>query len=101
MSTRIDYEWTAEGIDEHGDIQDSHFAESLADLLREAEDLRAKWPTVDIGLVRDDSDGDRAWAYLDDAGNLPDDFRDAYDRPVAKVPQRFRDELRRANGGKP
>ena len=88
---RVAYEWTAEQLDEHGDIIDNAFADRLADLAsHEAEG----WT---IGLVRDAGDDlglygteERQWAYPTD-GNLPERFDGG-----SKVPQKYHAEWRRA-----
>jgi len=46
-------------------------------------------------LVRDSDRDGRAWAYLTDDGKMPEQFLDAYERPVCKVPKRFIEEFNR------
>lgn len=46
-------------------------------------------------LVRDSERDPRAWAYITEAGELPAEMLDAYDRPVANVPKRFIAEFAR------
>jgi hypothetical protein len=89
-----------ETVDEHGDIVDSDFADTLAELL-------AAWgalgPGRELVLVvdiwSDECDlRDRGWAYVE-GGKLPAWCLDASDgeggpgRRVRKVPQRFHREL--------
>jgi hypothetical protein len=49
-------------------------------------------------LVRDKRDQcdnlDRSWAYVTDDGEMPEQFMDAFDKPVAKVPKRFIEEFK-------
>ena len=92
MQNRISYEWDAESVDEHGDIQDHHAVDTFAAAMevvpqggnfREVVLVRQTWNEVDG--VRD-----RAWAYYgrECAGLLPEDFDDGHE-----VPQRFHDEV--------
>jgi len=83
----ITYEWTAEQIDQHGDIQDSDYQDNLKSL-----DTIARYQFVDIGLVKntgDEANGitDRTWAYIE-SETLPTHFMDG-----SKVPQRFHKEF--------
>ncbi len=84
MSTT--YEWTYEVTDEHGDIVDQEFYDTLAECMNAAPQ------GADIALMRrvvgpnDDGDADqleRGYAYLED-GALPPRFDDG-----ATVPQKY------------
>lgn len=82
----VSYEWTAEEVDQHGDIVDSDFADKLSDL--------APYDGRQIGLVRNvenDADGvtDRTWAYP--APDMPEYFENGL-----KVPARYAVEWRRS-----
>ena len=79
----IYYEWDKERIDEHGDIIDHSFADSLKDL-KNHEGI--------LVLVRD-APRSRSWAYVEDE-KLPEYFLDAFGNQTAKVPQRFHRELK-------
>lgn len=95
ITTRINYEWAVESVDEHGDIFDVCHWDTRAEAERWAQDVQ---PVRDgehnrIVLVRDaveyvdgDEDGlvDRQWAYLDENGDLPEEFDGG-----ARVPKRF------------
>lgn len=83
---RVSYEWTAEEVDENGDIVDSDFAEKLRDL-----DTSGRR----VALVRqlgNSHDGvtHREWAYPED-GKLPEEFSAG-----AAVPKRFLQEWERS-----
>jgi len=82
----IAYEWTAEQVDHHGDIQDVDFQDRLKEL-----DTITRYQFVDIAVVKntgDEANGitDRTWAYVE-GGVLPTHFKDG-----SKVPQRFHKE---------
>src|ERR1051326_6044506 len=86
-ATTIAYEWDIETQDKRGEVIDHYHLQSLAD----GDPLQSLESLV---LVQDDADG-RAWAYVVN-GVLPENFTDAYDRPVARVPDRFPKELTRS-----
>jgi hypothetical protein len=46
-------------------------------------------------LVRDSDRDGRSWAYITDAGDLPAEMLDAYQRPICNVPKRFIEEYAR------
>jgi hypothetical protein len=96
------YEWDIEtfelvevshdtGIDMQIDLEevvtDHFFFDSLKDLSQSDALLLSAHNDTRLVLVRDGIDC-RSWAYVKD-GVLPDVFRDAYDRPCAKVPRKF------------
>jgi len=88
MKTR--YEWDLEDADEHGDIHDHSFSDTLAPLWKWREGKA-------LVLVRDETDNDggrleRSWAYVKD-GNLPEWFEDSGGSPTVKVPKRFHAEF--------
>ena len=92
------YEWdveeqTAEDSDENeaGEVLDHLFCTSYAEAKRQAARPASEGCKFVIVLVRDADDG-RSWAYMED-GKLPTHFCDAYQSPVAKVPQRFHKEV--------
>lgn len=99
----VHYEWVVELVEEvdpalaglnlEEDIVDVDHADTYAEALRLAADPENGF-RYEIGLVRDDDNG-RSWAYVEN-GVLPENFYDAYDRPVAKVPQRFFREVAKA-----
>lgn len=90
------YEWDVEVVDPNGDIEDHLHQTSFADCVKVAAEETQPGYTRSIVLVRDDDKG-RSWAYLED-GALPEELLDAYDRPAAKTPQRFRKEVERHSG---
>lgn len=102
----ISYEWDIEESDEYGDIVDHDFRGSLSEygINRPAIDGER----LSLVLVRNTLDkyGDlreREWAYATQQGGrwiLHEDFQDAGERPGAKVPKRFRDELAAWAGNK-
>ena len=86
---KVAYEWVCEVEDEHGDIIDCRFAETR----EQAESYKEPGAKNSIALVKheyNDIDGEhgRGYAYLDENGNLPDEFEGDVD-PL--IPQRFRD----------
>jgi len=97
----ISYEWDIETVaaDEHEDVLDHDHRDKLSDfgmerLLHAINQDREPGDTFTrLVLVRDRSDDGgvvcRSWAYLTDDGEMPEQFLDAYQRPVAKIPQRF------------
>ena len=100
----VSYEWDMEEVDEHGDVADHSFADTLASSGFDRSELRPGRHEVegfDLVLVRDD-DNDRVWAYcsliggklvLQDCWN--NGIQGAGDMPNWKVPQRFHKELAR------
>ena len=91
-----EYEWTLEPIDEHGDIIDADFSETLTPLKQwgDAAALNPEATRQDLGLVRtvgNDDEGvvERTWAY-GTADGLPAEFEDGH-----TVPQRFFKEFAR------
>lgn len=95
----IAYEWTAEAVDEYGDIQDNAFGDTYAEVKNSlCAAVDEPGMTVRIGIVRnewDDFDGDledRAWAYIED-GKLPERFETASGGKGPKVPKRFFAEI--------
>ena len=96
----VEYEWDAELVQrvetpslEAGEVLDHDFAASYAGALDNARRFQGEWcqQSCDIVLVRDNGN-ERSWAYVV-AGRLPELFTDAYDRPVARVPKRFHQEV--------
>lgn len=92
----ITYEWIAEGIDQHGDVDDIHFASSYADAVASAANLAADYASADVGIVRrvHDWTGElvsEQWAYVQD-GELETEFDGG-----AKVPKKFIAEFRKFN----
>lgn len=91
MRYQVRYEFSAEVEDEHGDIVDSWFFETLAEALATAATADAgRGEKINVCLVRDegnDIDGlvDRQWAYVDTDGYLPSHFDGG-----AAVPQKFK-----------
>ena len=101
MKAMIHYEWTAETLDEFEDITDNDFAESYEEIARRAiAKINSGAALIRVGLVRNqgtEADGvqDREWAYIDDAGKLPDHFETAGGGKGAKVPKKFHREIER------
>jgi hypothetical protein len=104
----IEYEWTLERIDEHGDIIDSEFADSLAGSGFDLGDVnpgRYAIEGYDLGVVRNvvDESGcieDRVWAYakrrIGGKLMLSDCWSNgAGDMPNWKVPKKLHLELAR------
>ena len=100
----ISYEWDHETSDEHGDIDDHDFSDSLKMSGFDHSMLYQKGN--DLVLVRNEGDQwegltDRFWAYARVAEDgklyLPDHFNQGtgYEMPNMKVPQRFHKELAR------
>jgi hypothetical protein len=88
MRRRVDYEWVCEVEDEHGDIIDCRFADDREG----AERQREPGSKCSIALVKheyDEIDGElgRGYAYLDEQGNLPEQFEGDVD---PTIPKRFR-----------
>ena len=86
--TKVSYEWVCELVDQDGDIVDTHFGDTRA----EVEGYRDPDYKCDIALVKHeyiDHEGDvgRGYAYLDADGNLPDTFDGDVD---PTIPKRFR-----------
>lgn len=57
--------------------------------------LNAAGDTTKLVLVCDSDRDGRAWAYVTDDGKMPEQFLDAYQRPVCSVPKRFVEEFNR------
>ena len=91
----IQYEWDIETW-EDDEIADHFHHNRLHDFPGEMLTMAVAEDGYRLVLVRDRYDDSgvicRSWAYVTD-GKLPEDFLDAYDRPVAKVPKRFHKEF--------
>ena len=96
--TNIRYEWTAELVDEHGDIVDSEFADTYAEIRRIANSMNEPGCTIRIGLMRDRYAKDdsaqlvcRSYSYIGEEldNKLSWFFTDASGCDVAKVPAKF------------
>ncbi len=90
---KIDYEWVAEELDEHGDIIDPMYGDTLAEVMGFIEPAA----NVEYALMRregNDADGEnyREYTYLVD-GKLPLKFPDGY-----RVPLRFHREVKSTLG---
>ena len=90
MSTRLDYEWDVEVLDEYGDIVDHLFQSQFPGSQDD--------PLMVVVLVKSYAEGnpgddlsfdikDRTWAYIKD-GTLPQYFDDG-----SKVPMHFHKEV--------
>lgn len=101
------YEWDVEEVTaaesesfEAGECIDHYHQTSYEDCLAFMRSPVKSFADLDVEycicIVRDDDEG-RAWAYLEN-GKLPDNFEDAYQVPVAKVPKRFHEEVAKARG---
>lgn len=100
----VHYEWDVEEVTaaesesfEAGEVIDHYHQTSYADCIAFIRSPVKSFAALDVEyhicVVRDDDNG-RSWAYFHD-GMLPDNFEDAYQVPVAKVPKRFHDEVSR------
>lgn len=100
----IRYEWDIETVcAESEDILDHDHRDRLADFGMEElihainQDIEPGNNITRLVLVRDRFRDDdlvcRSWAYVTDDGEMPEQFLDAYERPVAKVPKRFMEEF--------
>ena len=93
----IVYEWDAETVNVHEDIDDHNHADTLSEVLRYCSNEPADGSHYRIVLVRDKFDEcrglvDRSWAYLNDDGTLPEYFSDSCGEDTFKVPKRFHRE---------
>lgn len=100
----IRYEWDIETVcAESKDILDHDHRDKLYDHGMERvirainQDYEPVGNFTRLVLVRDRFKDDdlvcRSWAYVTDEGEMPEQFLDAYDKPVAKVPKRFMEEF--------
>jgi hypothetical protein len=95
----VSYEWVSETKDEHGDITDISFYDSIWDIPKE------DFGVNDIGLVRDKGGNAnglevRLWAYIKD-NDIPRHFSDAMQEvTTVKIPNRYLDEFYRFIKGK-
>lgn len=94
----ITYEWDIEETDGHPtdpEVLDHGYADTLQELVTNGElvidDMN------ELCLVRTDYDriGGREWAYVTEAGGLPEFFEDALGVKGTKVPKKFRAEFDR------
>ncbi len=88
----IDYEWTAEREDEHGDIVDNHFAPNLKELIRYYPHSFGERDSIALVQTRgEDARGGygRTWAYITEEGELPVEFDDG-----GYIPKRYRDHAK-------
>ena len=102
----IRYEWDIETVCASSeDILDHDHRDRLSDFGMERlihainQDAEPDDTLTRLVLVRDRFHNDdlacRSWAYVTDDGKMPEQFLDAYDRPVADVPKRFVEEFAR------
>jgi hypothetical protein len=102
----IRYEWDIETVcAESEDILDHDHRDRLSDFAMERlihainQDAEPDNKFTRLVLVRDRFQNDdlvcRSWAYVTDDGEMPEQFIDANDKPVAKVPKRLIEEFRR------
>jgi hypothetical protein len=94
------YEWDIETwhddeiVDhDHRDRLNEFGMEELIDAINQTPLSSSEY--TKLVLVRDSDRDGRAWAYLTDDGEMPEQFLDAYQRPVCKVPKRFIEEFNR------
>ena len=95
------YEWDIETC--NGDeVVDHDHRDRLSELGMEdlilainGDVLNAEGDFTKLVLVRDSDKDGRSWAYLTDEGKMPEQFLDAYQRPVCSVPKRFVEEFNR------
>lgn len=98
MTTTYEWDielWNGDEIIDH-DHRDrlTEFGSEELILAINSDVLNAAGDYTKLVLVRDSDRDGRAWAYVTD-GKLPDQFLDAYDRPVVNVPKRYREEFAR------
>lgn len=86
----VSYEWDIETWDGE-EILDHNHRDRLHDFGGEELTLAVAEDGFRLVLVRDDDNG-RSWAYVTN-GELPEQFLDAYERPVATVPRRYIEEF--------
>lgn len=91
MKLKVTYEWDYETMDENDDIIDHNHADKL-EVFNDVD------ITPTLVLVRDVGNAeqglvDRSWAYVK-FRHLPEYFTDASNCKVAKVPQKFINELK-------
>jgi hypothetical protein len=88
----VTYEWVIEETDPtHEVIIDVNHAPTYGEALAFAKQLKH----CDLALVRDHETihgVDRSWAYVEN-NRLPSHLRDASDRQVVKVPNRYRKQF--------
>lgn len=93
-STTVEYEWaveTMDGPEDDADIIDVYHESTYA----AAQAMANGKQNARVALVRNayrNGNRSRSWAYIED-GKLPVEFLDAYYRPIARVPVRFRREV--------
>ncbi len=93
MRNEIKYEWCYETVDEHGDILENDFSDTLSGFVENQK-------TDTLCLVRtegNEEDGvqDRVWAYVKD-GKLPVQFSDSTGEEImVTVPEKFYAELKK------
>ena len=88
---KVYYEWTVDHINSDEDIEDADFSDTVEGLRPHTWEGDPLY-SVDYGVVRDQEDGTRTWAYVR-KGKLQEHFHDAMGEPQTKVPQRFHAEL--------
>jgi hypothetical protein len=101
----VRYEWDIETVaaDEHEDILDHDHRAKLSEFGMEElihainQDREPGNEFTRLVLVRDRYDEGgvicRSWAYLTDDKKMPEQFLDANQRPVAKIPKRYIEEF--------
>ena len=102
----IRYEWDIETVCAASeDILDHDHRDKLSEFGMDElihainQDIEPGNSFTRLVLVRDRFHHDdlacRSWAYVTEDGKMPEQFLDAYDRPVAAVPKRFVEEFNR------
>jgi len=79
--TKTTYEWVAEKLDEHGDIEDCFYVDTREDAKSIGGEIAL---CRRVHYVEDGDEAERQYAYLENE-ELPDEFDGG-----AKVPKRFR-----------
>jgi hypothetical protein len=80
---------------EKDEILDLWFFDTFAKAREHTAHTPEPGQRFDLVLVRTDASEGRTWAYME-AGRLPQQFEDAWQRPATNVPQRFHREVERA-----
>lgn len=98
MTTTYEWDielWNDEEIVDH-DHRDRLTEFGMEELIQaiNSDVVSAEGDYTRLVLVRDSDKDGRAWAYVED-GKMPEQFLDAYQRPVCPVPKRFIEEFNR------
>lgn len=89
-------EWDVEEVDQDGDVIDHHYFDTYNECRMYTQHIPQAGNKYEVALVLTYSDGDRAWAYVQD-NHLAGYFCDAYGRNVRRVAKKYIHEVEKSH----